>query len=318
MPTIPAFTKAKGAAAIFATALLIASCGNNTQEAAPKPTSTPSAASSDATIPSATAEPTAEENTSGARESSAASQDGESGTATPSTDASSGTPEPTSKVTAPKSASTGPRMIAHHRTKDLARILGRAEKDVDFPFSKADLEKVVAASLPGDGSGDTPVTCEDATMRAIGLDPIQCKYTDGDGKERTASVHGTSSAIDGTGLLVFPLGDGLSTDPLAKAYRAKGAEIFAYGAGSMYGVTAPVTKEDLAAQVKASLEYWGRTDIASVTCNSEVSLEDGGKNVTGCTITLKDGTEVPAVTVLAFLPNTGDNGTVTVADFPNT
>lgn len=316
MPTISAVTKAQGAAAVFATALLLVSCGSNPQDAAPTPRQTPSAATSDATIPAATAKPSDEESTPAESSATTSDESSDSEASAPSTPTPSQSSSAAPEVAAPESAMAGPRMITHHRSKDLAQILGRNQKDVNFPFSKADLEKVVAVSLPGDGSGDTPVTCEDATLRAIGLDPIQCTYTDQEGAEKTASVHGTSSAIDGTGLLVFPLGDGLSTDPLARAYRTKGAEVFAYGAGSMYGVTAPVSKEDLATHVKASLDYWGREDVASVTCNSEVSLEEGGKNVTGCTITLDDGTEVPAVTVLAFLPNTGDNGTVTVVDFP--
>ncbi len=306
---------ARNAAAIFAATLLLASCGSPNTESAGEATSAPSSKAADTAIPSVDAK----EPSDGGGASDTASEGPDDGSETESESAPNGSTDPSesssSAPSAPSKAVKGPSVVAHWRADDIAQILNRPNGSIAFPIQKADLEKIVAQSV-GEGSPDTAVTCDADSLADVGADPVQCTYTDAEGNEATAYVHATKSVSDDVGVLVFPRGDGLSNEALAKAYLEPGVEVFAHGSGSMWGVDAPVPAEDIADQVKASMEAQDREDIESVTCDSSGSITDG-KNQVNCTITLDDGQKATAVTLLAHLPTSQDNGTVSFVKFPS-
>lgn len=305
---------ARNSAALFAATLLLASCGTPAEEKEPGVAAQPTSTASDTAIPEATQEPTSAAQASDTASSTATD---ESTSAAPgASDAGSSDAGGSSSAPEGKAAQKGPAMVAYYRSDDLSKILGRDVADTGFPIKSAELNKVVAASLPGENQDGAGVKCaSEAAITDAAAAPVNCEYTDATGSKVTAQVHGTKSAFDGAGVIVFPKGDGLSNDALAKALKQPGAEVFVHSHGDMWGIDAPVAADDIAQTVKRSIKEQDREDIDTVTCDAPASITEGTNQV-NCEITLTSGEKFPAVTVVTHVATAHENGTLTVLKFP--
>lgn len=230
----------------------------------------------------------------------------------PSADATtSATPSPTATTTEAERtpATAGPALFGHWASSSLAELTGTAVEQLDFPMTKATIEKAVAESNP-DGLFEN-VNCASDLDLPLGSQGVACSFTDADGAERTAYAYGTYSSEQGVGLLLT-FDTALSPEVAAKLSEP-GAEVHAYGSGSMWGVEGPVAPEDVAALVLSMLAA-NKIPVTGATCDDPVDIPAKTNQIT-CTLQAEWG-PTRATVIGGHVTSVGDNGILTIFNSP--